>query len=374
MPEPEKNKADRETIEPVTTDSHPTLVANVEAGLAGLMVDDDEPVNAPTDSEPVAGDEAEQESELSDESKESDGGDRDDVAEEEAESEGDASDDKEETDEEESEAAANDAPALPASYRRSLVWAGWTPDEIDAGVAQNSDLMLQVAERVHAKRAQEAAEFGRLGRERLESERKTEGRDGETVSPAKKSDADTIPLLDVQALKDEHGEDPLIDKIVGPVNQMIGRLNDVLPTLNNGLDVINRSQADTMGQTVDQFFGQKHMASYEEFYGKSFQDADGAQLDNRDAVLQMADAILAGADQQGRELSVDEALDFAHQSVAAKFSSAAVRKDIVGQVRKRKESVTVRPSKTKQSQKSADPRTDLERKVAGSLSGIFTSD
>jgi hypothetical protein len=363
-----KDNEKRETVEPVAKDTHPDLFETIQTGLADILTDEPDAV---IDAAIEAAD-AQPADDVDDVDESTERKTVEDTSEDETD------DGQQETDEDDAEAAADDAPSLPESWRRALTWAGWTEAEIDEGLSKAPDTLRDTAERLHMKRAEQAAEWGRKGREHIEQSRSGgENRGDETVSSLKQpksANVDGIPLIDVAALKDEHGDDPLIDKIVGPVNDILDRINKVLPAINDATDGFSRLESDRIGQMVDDFFGQKHVEPYRQFYGESFQTASDEQLDNREQVLTLADAIMAGAELQGRELTTSEALEFAHLSIAAEFKTAAVRDELVKSVRKRGQSVSVRPSRSKNAGKQADSRTSLEHKVADGLSSVFTPD
>jgi len=112
-------------------------------------------------------------------------------------------------------------------------------------------------------------------------------------------------------------------------------------------------------QQLNQFFGAEDMGVYEEFYG-STKDADGnalydyksltpGQQANRQAVVSLADQIIAGAELQGTQMSVAQGLELAHLAVTRPMSETVIREKLVSAVKKRGKGVTLKPSGAKTS-------------------------
>ena len=95
---------------------------------------------------------------------------------------------------------------------------------------------------------------------------------------------------------------------------------------------------------IDGFFGSKELKPYHEQYGTTTATLNDSQLSARQKVLEFADAIVTGARSQGRYLSLDEAMQLAHDSVSSSSKSTAARKEITGTMQQRNKGITLRPS------------------------------
>ena len=97
------------------------------------------------------------------------------------------------------------------------------------------------------------------------------------------------------------------------------------------------------------------------------------QTENRNKVLELADALITGAAQQGRQLTVNEALTLAHDSVSGGFKTQAIRKQVKSAVQTRNKGITIRPTQ-KGSQPNTGPakgRDELESRTRDRLAAVF---
>ncbi len=106
-----------------------------------------------------------------------------------------------------------------------------------------------------------------------------------------------------------------------------------------------------IAQQLHTFFTGKELEAYKDFYGfpdeKNPYDWSGTtpgQVANRQAVIQEADAIIAGHELQGKQISVAEALEKAHLRVSAPIAEKVIREKIIKEVKKRSKGITLKPS------------------------------
>lgn len=266
------------------------------------------------------------------------------------------------------EAAASDAPILPASHIRSLKAAGWTDEEITESAAQLGDKFLAFSSKVHAGRNAETARLAELGRQ-------TQARQQATpviqAAPAASSSTGLKPF-DIKALKGKYGDDALIDELVGPVNQVIEHLNRMTPQVQAFQNQARNTANETLGKQVDAFFGDASLKDFHETYGKSSAAATDAQMGSRAQVLQLADALIAGGTLQGRSYSVEEALTMALDHHTADQQKNVARAEIRKGLKDRTKAITLRPSgKAGPTSKPGDSRKELESRVGKKLAEIF---
>lgn len=263
------------------------------------------------------------------------------------------------------EAAAAKAPTLPAAYRRSLKAMEWTDAEIDEAAGNPS--FLTTAAKIHATRNKEVAAWAELGRKTKE----------QNPAPTPTKDAPTAPALqlfseaEIKALKETYGEDAggLIDAMVGKVNPLIAKLTQALPVVEQTQQRAYQAEVEKYTRSIEGFFSSKEMESYKDEYGTDVAKLNDKQLGQRNKVLEYADTLIAGARQQGRALSFDEAMTLAHDANSGGLKETAARKQITSQLQKRANSVTLRPGA--RAPIAPTGKTVLENRVKGSLSKLF---
>lgn len=291
-----------------------------------------------------------------------------------AEVETPATEKKEPTKETEAEAAAEpaivaetttdkNAPTLPAAYRRSLKAYEWTDEEIDSALKQGGQNFITTAGKLHSTRSKEVAQWAELGRQK---------RPDSTQSPAAETSS-VIKPIDAKALKAKYGDEALIDELVGPMNKLAEQMNAMLPQVQAAQQQSQTARQEALGRQIDGFFGGKELESYKDTYGTETGKLNTEQLSSRNKVLELADALIGGAKLQGRNLSFDEAMTLAHDSVTGGTKEQAARTQIVKQLEKRQQAITLKPASRKiEGQPSAaKSRNELEKKVADRLKTAF---
>ncbi len=152
-----------------------------------------------------------------------------------------------------------DAPTLPDSHRRALVAKGWDPDEIDKNLAQYGTEFLKLSSKVYTDRNAETAlwaESGRLAKEQQEQSQISPAPVSPAPQPASTPQTPSaIQPVDVEALKQEYGEDALIDRLAAPVNATINAINAILPQLQQAQQAAQQTEIERLSQQVDEFFG-----------------------------------------------------------------------------------------------------------------------
>lgn len=346
-----------------------TLVSKVEKGLAALRASE----TGTRDSEP------EPEIEEPVEDAESPTDDSNDPAPDDEPADEDSKPSKDESEDEPKEEAEQPqpkrkGPTLPDSYRRSLKAYDWSDADIDAALKSDPVNFTLTAQRIHANRNAELAKWAEMGRA-SRPEQENEDKPAKTVDRPKHLDEKGLfKPLDVDGMVEKFGNEDLVRQITEPVNELLKQVNALLPDLMSGVQSIKQSKTDNLARQIDGFFGGKDLKSYEKMYGKDGKTATDEQIESRNKVLEMADALMAGASMQHRKLSFSEAMLMAHDSVSIGFKTQAVREEIKSKVEKRGNSVSLRPSKGGKATKTGTPtRPELEARVKSSLAGMFGS-
>jgi hypothetical protein len=287
---------------------------------------------------------------------------------------GEAEDSDEETEEAVAEETEEEsAPTLPKSYVRSLTAYGWTDEEIQEALdSVGYDKFLPTAAKIHANRKAETDAYAAQGRKILAEQEQAEKPTADDGSaPAQ------LRRVDVEALKAKYGDDELVQGLIedmaGPVNTSIEALNQMLPQVMQSIEVTQQNEQAQIAKHLEDFFGSDEMQPYNEFYGASMGDATDDQFFNRNKVLQLAGAMAAGAERQGRSLTMNEALDLAHDSVSSEFQATAIRKNIQKSVQQRSNQITLKPSSKSSPQKSgpAQNREEAEANARVRLAKVF---
>jgi len=269
-------------------------------------------------------------------------------------------------------AADPDAPTLPDSYRRSLVAYGWDDAAIDRNLRALGADFISTAARIHDNRNQEVASWAEAGRRARDQQQaqSTPGQPGSSAA-ATPSGAQVLAPIDVQALQQEYGQDELITRIVGPVNAVIDRLNGILPALQQGQKTVADAAMDSLYREIGTFFGRPEVKDVSGgFYGHGSPQMTPEQVENRNQMLEHADALMISYGNRNKQLGLQEAMMMAHDAVSSQFKTAVVRAGIQQEAKTRNRGLTQKP--TNRGKGNTSPtHTPLERKVASGLAGIF---
>lgn len=261
-------------------------------------------------------------------------------------------------------------PTVPAAYRRSLEAYGWTPEEIDAAASANPAQFLVTAQKIHTNRAAEIAKWAEIGRQT-----KTAAPEAPAKGASKSTGKQGLPVLDVDGLVEKYGNEQLVREIATPVQAVIETLQQLMPDLMTGVDAIRQSRQQSLSTQVEQFFGSEELKTYNEIYGADSKAMTDAQKQHRNKVLELADNLVAGAEQNGTTLSVTEALRLAHDSASSSYKVQVVRAGIKKDLKQRQAGLSVRPSKGGQTPNTGAPKdkSELENRTRNRLANVFGS-
>lgn len=284
-----------------------------------------------------------------------------------------ASDDGNEETKQELEAAAppkGNAPTLPDAYRRSLHAYGWEDADIDANLTSLGASFITTAAKIHDNRNQEVAgwaEAGRAARERAKAA------DTKQVTPEQAAAGQALKPIDMVAVKAHFGEDKMIDQFFAPVNAAIERINSILPKLEASQQTAEQAETAALGNQIEEFFSADGLKPYSKLYGSVTAGLEQGHFNARNKVLEMADALQHGAAQQGRKLSLKDALQTAHDSISTGFKVSAVRTEIKKTLKTRQAGITLKPSNkgTVAGSGPVKSKADLEKRTASRLKAVF---
>lgn len=265
-------------------------------------------------------------------------------------------------------AASADAPTLPDAYRRTAKGYEWTDAEIDRLWKADPEMAMRTFTKLHESRTKQIGEWADLGRKARQTVPVAK-----TEMPAPAAAVDLKPV-DIKALIEKYGNDDLIAALAGPVNAQIEALRPILEQAKVAQQIAARQQGEVLGKLVQDFFTGKPMEQFKESYGGDWASLTADQTKARNNVLEMADALVAGAKQQGRNLTVNEALQMAHDTVSKDRIEQLVRDGIKKSVVQRGKGLTLKPSNT--GRVSADApaknRREAEEHARTRLAEVFT--
>lgn len=276
---------------------------------------------------------------------------------------------------EEPGAEADSAPTLPDNIRRSLYSYRWKDEQIDAAMERDPATFMATATMLHESRVAQTQEWAAIGQKRREVEAADD--DAPDLAAAITATPGGGVSINYEALADASGFDvESLRKAFGPVATTIDTLNKVLPQLQEQATAVQeyraRQEQDNAYRLVTTFFGSDPLKPYTEFYGAGWDNVSEEQLGRRNKVVEMADHIIVGASQHGRDISEADALELAHGVVAADYTTTKVRKEIASSVKKRAAGVSLRPSSQTAPPAEGLSRAELLARTGTRLATLFS--
>ena len=277
-------------------------------------------------------------------------------------------------DESGSKEVADDKPELSDAYCRAAKHAGWTDEDIDKLYEANPGLCVTTLGKVYDDTNRVSQDYAAIGRMKKEAASVPVVEPTPVETPAAKSD---YKGLDAEALRKKYPDDPIVDMMLAQDNQS-RLLHDQIQELRNRPEpAINAAnsreqaaasqEARAIEQQIDMFFRGNEAMAYGNFYGDIPKDAldwgdlTPGQRANRWAVLEMMDQMLAGANACGKDMTIDDALGFSHLSVSEPEREKVIRGKIVSAVKKRSNSLTLKPASSAKKETDGGPRTREEQ-------------
>lgn len=259
---------------------------------------------------------------------------------------------------------------LPDAYIRSLKAADFSDEDI-AEQAKSNPKFLDFARKVHESRVSSTNEWSRLGREKLALEQARAETAG-TVNPF-----GALQPVDLTALKEHYGEGDPAMQTAERVNAAIEGLNRILPVIQASQAQAEQSRIRELSNQVESFFTSAEGQPYRDVFGvigKGTTPLSQEQIGKRNQVLADANALMVGAELQGRRIDLPTALGMARDAIAGDVKVGAVRSGIVSTMKKRANSISLRPTTGKPAPtgKSGSGKS-LESKVQAKLNKLFPS-
>ncbi len=254
---------------------------------------------------------------------------------------------------------------IPAAYMKAAKHQEWTEQEVKDLYETNPEVAERTFARLLETTSTLAKDFSKIGQTKR---RLAEEEANRTVAPAvteKAPELDAEMTEGIKKLREEFGDGmaDMFEKIVSrpepvPVQQPARQPSSVV------------QENELLAQQVNTFFRDADMTSYADFYGvvakndKDWMGLTGSQVNNRYDVSEMANDIIAGAETQGRNVGVIEALEMAHMSISGPVKEKAIREDIESKVVKRSKSITLKSTSAKVPDSKPGEKTDSEFEAA----------
>lgn len=242
--------------------------------------------------------------------------------------------------------------SLQDNLYRAAVHEGWKPEEIKDFLEQDPDRARATFQKVYESSTGLSQKWADAGRAKLlEGGDVRQQTDTTDTAPAKK-DKIEFQEIDIAELRKQYDDDAIVDLVDQQQKQnkvlfdMVQNLNETISTRPSVQheQVVDPVAAAVAAQ-IDSFFKQDDMRMYDSFYGTGDNLTPG-DIANRQAMFELADQITAGRALQGLDTTVDEALAQAHLLVSEPIREKMVRKDIVSKLKKRSNSLSLRPGST----------------------------
>jgi hypothetical protein len=268
----------------------------------------------------------------------------------------DTAEKKEEEKKEEKETKSETVKAeLSPEVRRSLAAMGYDEKTIDAKLEKGDESFLDMARMAHKIRTSEVEGFARLGQ--------AQGAKPIVVEPPVPVSTVAAPniglsLEEIAQFEKQYPDDPTVKLMAKEF-----KANHQFRTQQAQLQ--HRASEAALQNQVNSFFAQEAMKPYAEHYKEKAK---------QDAVIERAAQVITGARYQGKEVSLNDAMTMAHDSLMAPVIKAAVRKELESEVAKRDAAISQRNvgGSTTTEKKSKQPltRKELENKLAARIAAI----
>lgn len=244
---------------------------------------------------------------------------------------------------------------LPDNYYRAAIHTGIKPEKIAEMLDTNPEAALQFFEKVHASTNYITKQTSSLGRKHQELEKKL-------VQDTPEDDA-YKPAIDVVEFEKQYGEeDPKSVMMMKAMVEQGRKQHEEMQVLKKQQQPVSQEVNDEqqrIWKEVNTFFCDKDMQKhYTDKYGNSNLDErwdetlTGRQFNARAALMQEADAYIAGSKLQGVDVSYTEALERAHIASSSDSVAKIAREDLKAKVKKRSKGITVKNSGTVKVKKS----------------------
>ena len=338
MPDPVEAEVKVEDAYEDSSQASPELLDKISEGLTTLYPDEDDPTPEPDPAEPAESEESTPEPK--DELKSEPADDDDTTPENESDPAGD--DPNPESKSESESESEPEKPAIPDNYYRAAIHQGWEPGQISKLYETDPEGTLKFLEKCYNDVNSMSQQFAQLGRKAKEMQ----------PAPDTEGSEQKPKAFDPEAFKKAYDEDPAAAMVsmFEAMQQQPQQQPEQTPVQQSQQTAKNEMQERlSVVEQLNGFFNADDLKPFGDFYGASgkldWGDLTPGQYANRQAVVNLADEILAGAELLQTGMTVREAVEKAHLEVTAPMLEKIVRQDIIKKVTKKAKGVTLRPTR-----------------------------
>ncbi len=272
---------------------------------------------------------------------------------------------------------AGDESKLTQAEIRAAIHCKWSQEEIEELAKVNPVLAKKTCAKFLESTNDLSKKFSELGKAQVVKEPESK------VEPEPKPEKKTI---DFTALEKEYKDDPIVGvlkQVVEQNNTLTGEVETLRSSGSLNESKVDKAQVQedaAIAQQIDGFFNRPDITEYEDVYGKvekdskDWDDLTQGQVKKRWSLVEQANLILLGAQQQGMEMPMDEAFERAHLLVTEDVREQTIRKRIKAKSVKRAKSITFEPnSSTKVAGSGTKTKAEVESKAGQDLQKCFGS-
>lgn len=234
-------------------------------------------------------------------------------------------------------------PAIPDNYYRAAIHQGWKPEQISKLYENDPEGTLQILEKTYNDVNNLSQQFAQLGRKAREMQT-------QSVQPVQPTQPKP-QTFDPEKFKKDYEDDPA--SAIASAFAVLQAKPEAQPVQSIQSSSQNDEWSERLAaiEQLNSFFGADDVKPFAEYYGKSkslnWGDLTADQYAARQAVVNRADEILAGAELLQKGMTVREAVELAHIELTAPMLHKIVRQDILKSVQKKAKGATIRPSVSK---------------------------
>ena len=275
---------------------------------------------------------------------------------------------------------AGDESKLTQAEIRAAIHCKWSQEDIEELAKVNPVLAKKTCAKFLESTNDLSKKFSELGKAqvtKVEPESKTATEAIAESKPEKKT-------IDFTALEKEYEGDPIVGvlkQVVEQNNTLAGEVETLRSSGSLNESKVDKAQVQedaAIAQQIDGFFNRPDITEYEDVYGKiekdskDWDDLTQGQVKKRWSLVEQANLILLGAQQQGMEMPMDEAFERAHLLVTEDVREQTIRKKIKAKSVKRAKSITFEPnSSAKVANSGTKTKAEIEAKAGQALQKCF---
>ncbi len=250
----------------------------------------------------------------------------------------------------EGDESAGDENALTAAEIRAALHAEWTDEEITELSKENPALAKRTCAKLLETMNNTSKIFSEAGKKLKDA--------APAVSePESEPKSSVIKPIDLSTLEAEYKDEaifPVIKQLADQNAALANQVSDSQAAAATAKAETREAKAAKQedaatDQQLETFFTGESILEYEGFYGKTTNKDENwdhitqGQMNQRMKVVEQARLILAGAESQGVEISLADALERAHLTAVAPVQEEIIRSKITKQLKTREKGITLKP-------------------------------